>query len=61
MGLMGKVTPFSDEQLRALYGDHAGYVAKVKAAADACVAAGTLLPRDAADMVAAAESSDVLA
>jgi hypothetical protein len=60
MGLMGKVTPFSDEQLRALYGDHATYVARVQAAADACVAAGTLLPRDAADIVAAAESSSIL-
>jgi hypothetical protein len=40
------------------YGSRAGYVAKVKAAADALVAERLLLPADAAAYVKAAESSD---
>ena len=40
MSLSGNTNPFSDETLRALYGDHATYVAKVKSAADAAVAVG---------------------
>jgi len=61
MSLSGKTIPFSDEKLRGLYGDHATYVAKVKASADAAVVSGTLLAPDAAALVAAAESSSILA
>jgi hypothetical protein len=60
LSLAGTNTPFSDDELRALYGDHAGYVAAVQAAADTSVAAGVLLPKDAAEIVAAAEASSIL-
>ncbi len=42
------------------YGDHAGFVARVRAAAAARVAGRWLLPDDAAKLVADAEASDVL-
>jgi hypothetical protein len=42
------------------YGDHAGYVKAVQAAADKAVAEGFLLPVDAKALVAAAEASQVL-
>src|SRR5215469_5209359 len=46
--------------LEERYGDHAGYVATVSAAAQKAVASGFLLERDAKRLVAAAEASDVL-
>lgn len=42
------------------YGDHAGFVAKVRAAVTRQQAAGWLLPDDAELIVAAAEKSNVL-
>ncbi|MGK9236102.1 hypothetical protein KXS07_35035 [Inquilinus limosus] len=46
--------------LQERYRDHAGFVARVKAAAAQQVAAGWLLPDDAATLAAQAEASDVL-
>lgn len=42
------------------YGDHAGFVARVRTAADAQVAAGWLLPADGARLIREADASDVL-
>ncbi len=47
--------------LEERYGDHAGYVARVKKAVERRINAGWLLPEDGARLVAAAEASDVLA
>jgi hypothetical protein len=46
--------------LQERYGDHAGYVAAVKAAADKLVAQGYLAAEDAATLIANAEASDIL-
>lgn len=46
--------------LEERYGTHAGYVAAVQKAADEAVAAGFLLPADAAALVSAADASNVL-
>ena len=46
--------------LEERYGDHAGYVAAVQAAADRLVAEALLLPEDATRLVAEADASDVL-
>jgi hypothetical protein len=46
--------------LEERYGDHAGYVTAVEAAAANAVAKGFLLPADADALVAAAQASDVL-
>lgn len=46
--------------LEERYGDHAGFVAKVKVAADELVAERYLLPEDAAKLVADAQASKVL-
>lgn len=46
--------------LEERYGDHAGYVAAVEAAADNAVAQGFLLQADADALVAAAAASNVL-
>lgn len=46
--------------LAARYGDHAGFVARVRATAAEQVAAGWLLPEDATRIAAQAEASDVL-
>jgi hypothetical protein len=46
--------------LEERYGEHAGYVAAVRAAADRAVAAGFLLPADAEALVARAAASNVL-
>jgi hypothetical protein len=46
--------------LEERYGDHAGFVAKVRAAVARQQSAGWLLPDDAAAMVNAAEASAVL-
>jgi hypothetical protein len=44
VAIAGTNVPFSAEKLRALYPDHDTYVARVRAAAEAEVAAGTLHP-----------------
>jgi hypothetical protein len=46
--------------LEERYGDHAGYVAAVRAATEALTAQRLLLPEDAARLVSEAEASDVL-
>jgi len=46
--------------LEERYGDHAGFVAKVKVAANKLVAERYLLPEDAAKLVADAQASKVL-
>jgi hypothetical protein len=54
--LQGSSAPFSREKLLALYGDEAGYAARVEEAARACEKAGVVLPRDVEPMVAEAIS-----
>jgi hypothetical protein len=49
--LIGSRTDFTPEKLRSLYPDHATYVERFKAAADAAVTTGYLLARDAANMI----------
>lgn len=56
-GNIGAWVPFTDEQIAALYPTHADYLAKVNAAAQASVAAGFVLPEDAARTVADAQSA----
>ncbi|MFY9588586.1 MAG: alpha/beta hydrolase domain-containing protein [Actinomycetota bacterium] len=50
-GLGGLTIPFTEVQLRLLYPTHADYYAKMKAATEASLAAGWLLPEDAADLL----------
>jgi hypothetical protein len=57
--LVGSRVDFTPEELRRLYPDHAAYVERFRAAADAAVAAGYLLRRDADVMVAEAEAAPV--
>ncbi len=49
-----RMVSFSREELIRRYGDHAGYVAKVRARSAELVAQGWLLPEDAAEIVAQA-------
>ncbi|GAA3200547.1 alpha/beta hydrolase domain-containing protein [Actinocorallia longicatena] len=49
----------AEPDLTVLYPTHAGYVGKVRAAAESAVAAGYLLPEDAATIVAAAQDSPI--
>jgi hypothetical protein len=56
-GAPGAWVPFDDAKLAALYPSHAAYVARVKAAVDASVKAGFVLPEDAAETIAEAEAS----
>ncbi len=58
-GAPGAWVPFEDAKLASLYPSHAAYVDKVKAAAAASVAAGFVLPEDAAETIAEAEASVV--
>lgn len=46
--------------LEERYGDHAGYVAAVRAAAERLVRQDLLLPEDAARLIVEAEASDIL-
>jgi hypothetical protein len=55
--LIGAWVPFTTAQLQALYPTHADYVAKVTAAVNASVAAGFVLPADAAEDDRRAEAS----
>ena len=48
------------KSLEERYGNHAGYVAAVRAAALRLVARGLLLAEDANSLIARAEASDVL-
>jgi len=53
--LRGSTRPFTAEKLRALYGDKASFLTKFGAAAKRAVAAGVLLPRNVAGLVAEAD------
>jgi hypothetical protein len=71
-GFQGGYIPFSATRAERLalqdprpsleerYGDHAGFVARVKAAAEREVAKGFLLPEDAQRLITQAEASEVL-
>jgi len=56
--LWGLYRPWTSAKVKSLYATHADYVQKVKQAADADVANGTLLPEDRDDAVAKAEKFD---
>ncbi len=55
--LGGSCHAFPHEKVHALYGDKAAFLAKFAAAAERAVAAGVLMPRDVAPLVAEAEAS----
>lgn len=57
--LIGKSVPFEPQKLRELYPDHATYVRKFEAAAQAAVTSGFLLPRDADALIADAKKAAV--
>ena len=57
-GIFGTTVPFDQATLQARYPTHAGYVAAVAASTDAALAAGFLLPADAALIKAAAEETE---
>lgn len=57
--LFGQTIPLNPVTLSTLYPTHADYVAKMQAAADRAVAAGWLLAKDAADLMALAERSSI--
>jgi hypothetical protein len=52
--LGGLTVPFTDADLIARYGDHAGYYELMAARTDAAVAGGWMLPEDAIDLMARA-------
>jgi hypothetical protein len=54
---IGAWEPFDTATLNTLYPTHAEYVAKVKAAVEASIAAGFVLPEDGAETIAEAEAS----
>ncbi|MDR1936718.1 MAG: hypothetical protein LBS49_14295 [Candidatus Accumulibacter sp.] len=56
-GNIGGWTPFDTATLQSLYPTHADYVAQVKNAVNASIAAGFVLPEDGAETVAEAEAS----
>ena len=56
-GLGGTHVPFETATLNSLYRSHADYVDKVRAASEAIVKAGFLLPADAAQTIDAARRS----
>jgi hypothetical protein len=49
--LGGITVPFTDDQIRGLYGTHAQYYARMKAKSDQAVAGGWLLSADAVDLM----------
>lgn len=58
-GLLGATIPFDPETLTRLYPDHDAYVDKMRAATDAAVTKGILLPEDAADLMRRATESSI--
>ncbi|WOI58270.1 alpha/beta hydrolase domain-containing protein [Palleronia sp. LCG004] len=56
-GAIGVWEPFGEDKLQDLYPSHDAYVSAVRAAVDASVEAGFVLPRDAAEQIALAEAS----
>ncbi|GAB5452384.1 MAG: alpha/beta hydrolase domain-containing protein [Halioglobus sp.] len=59
--LSGTTKLFDDSTLASLYGDNAGYIERLNAATEAAVAAGFLLPEDAALIKAHAAGSTIFA
>jgi hypothetical protein len=57
--LDGAKYPFSKAKLKSIYGDHAGYVAKVRASASALEAQHWLTPADSAAIVKEAERAQI--
>ncbi len=57
--VMGSKTAFTPDQLKALYPDHAAYVAKFTASTDRALAGRWISPEDAAAMKKAAEDAAV--
>lgn len=57
--LFGVTIPLPPTTLQQLYPTHDVYVAKMQVATDKAVAAGILLPEDAADLMARAERSAI--
>jgi Alpha/beta hydrolase domain len=57
--LFGTTTPFTPEQLEALYGTHGGFVSAWSRATRSAVAAGFLLPADARHVRVVGAQSDV--
>jgi hypothetical protein len=57
---LGKTVPYDAAKLAAVHGTRDAYLAEVRRSADAAVGAGFLLAPDGAEIVAAAEASDVL-
>jgi hypothetical protein len=55
--LGGSSLAFPREKVHALYGDRAAFLSRFREAAARAVAAGVLLPRDVAGLVAEAEES----
>ncbi|KQS03761.1 hypothetical protein ASG11_05460 [Sphingomonas sp. Leaf357] len=53
----GYTSPFTEQRKRALHGDHAAYVAKVRSAAERLVAERWLLPEAVAVLAASAQAS----
>lgn len=58
--LEGNVVPFDESQLKALYGDHDGYVAKFNASADKMFKDGFITQADLEQIKTEAANSDVL-
>lgn len=57
---LGKTVPYDAAKLAAVHGTRAAYLDAVRRSADAAVADGFLLPADAAEIVNAADASDIL-
>ena len=57
--LFGSARPFSNDELRGLYPDRAAHIERWNAAVDALVASGALLPEDAPEARARAETVDL--
>jgi hypothetical protein len=57
--LFGTTTPFSQEQLTALYGDHGGFVRAWSRATLSAHTAGYLRPEDAANLLVVGAHSDI--
>ena len=58
--LFGTTTPFTPEQLAALYGSHDGFVSKWNRATQDAVKAGFVVKEDGQDLRVVAAQSDIL-
>jgi len=59
VNLLGQTDPFSSEEVRRLYPDHATYVARVRRAAEAALQSGVIPPDRAASYIANARASGI--